>query len=105
MPWSRPFDDPIPLPGRRELVTLRDAGAYIAVLPKSKQESPEWQACEHRHDAGAQSARRAGVQSVAQRSALGKAEAGAGSITFLFAVPELTRSAGIQLNKRVSLPV
>ena len=30
MPWSRPFDDPIPLPGRRDLVTLRDAGKYIA---------------------------------------------------------------------------
>ena len=42
--WKRPFDDPISLPGRRKLVTLRDAGGYIAVLPKSKQESPEWQA-------------------------------------------------------------
>jgi hypothetical protein len=31
--WSRPFDDPIPLPGRRDLVTLRDAGKYIAALP------------------------------------------------------------------------
>jgi hypothetical protein len=44
MPWSRPFDDPIQLPGRRLLVTLRDAGSYIAALPKAKQESPEWQA-------------------------------------------------------------
>jgi hypothetical protein len=44
MPWSRPFDNPIPLPGRRELVTLRDAGGYIAALPRAKQESPEWQA-------------------------------------------------------------
>jgi hypothetical protein len=44
MPWSRTFDDPILLPGRRELVTLRDAGGYIAALPRAKQESPEWQA-------------------------------------------------------------
>jgi hypothetical protein len=41
--WGRPFDDPIPLPGRRELVTLRDAGGYIAALPKAEQQSPEWQ--------------------------------------------------------------
>jgi len=38
MPWSRPFDDLISLPGRRELVTLRDAGRYIAALPKAEQE-------------------------------------------------------------------
>jgi hypothetical protein len=30
--------------GRRELVTSRDAGTYIAALPKAKQERPEWQA-------------------------------------------------------------
>jgi len=41
--WS-PFDDPYPATGRRDLVTLRDAGAYIAALPKTKQQSPEWQA-------------------------------------------------------------
>ena len=29
-----PFDDPIPLPGGSELRTLRDAGNYIAELPK-----------------------------------------------------------------------
>jgi hypothetical protein len=27
--WKRPFDDPIPLPRGRELVTLEDAGTYI----------------------------------------------------------------------------
>jgi hypothetical protein len=43
VPWSRPFDDPIPLPGRCELVTLRDAGRYIAALPRAEQQSPEWQ--------------------------------------------------------------
>jgi hypothetical protein len=42
--WSRPFDDPIVLPGGRELVTLKDAGIYITKLPKAEHEAPEWQA-------------------------------------------------------------
>jgi hypothetical protein len=42
--WSRPFDDPIQLPKGKKLVTLKDAAAYILALPKSKQQSPEWQA-------------------------------------------------------------
>jgi len=42
--WSRAFDDPIPLPRGRQLVTLKDAAAYILKLPKSKRQSPEWQA-------------------------------------------------------------
>jgi hypothetical protein len=33
--WKRPFDDPITLPGGRELVTLQDAGTYIMKLPKA----------------------------------------------------------------------
>jgi hypothetical protein len=33
--WKRPFDDPIPLLGGRELVTLEDAGNYITKLPKA----------------------------------------------------------------------
>jgi hypothetical protein len=32
--WHRPFADPIPLPDGGELRTLRDAGNYIAKLPK-----------------------------------------------------------------------
>ncbi|BAL76024.1 hypothetical protein [Bradyrhizobium cosmicum] len=44
MGWSAPFDTPIALPGRRELVTLRDAGAYIAALPTATQHRTEWQA-------------------------------------------------------------
>ena len=31
---SGKFDDPIPLPDGGQLVTLRDAGNYIAALPK-----------------------------------------------------------------------
>jgi hypothetical protein len=42
--WKRPFDDPIPLPRGRPLVTLKDAAAYIMKLPKAQQQSPEWQA-------------------------------------------------------------
>ena len=44
MPWSRPFDEPIQPPKGKKLVTLKDAAAYILALPKSKQQSPEWQA-------------------------------------------------------------
>ena len=42
--WSRRFDDPIPLPRGRQLVTLKDAGNYITKLPKAEHEAPEWQA-------------------------------------------------------------
>ena len=42
--WKRPFDDPIPLPRGRQLVTLEDAGTYIAKMPKAEHEAAEWQA-------------------------------------------------------------
>jgi len=42
--WKRPFDDPIPLPRGRQLVTLRDAANYIQKLPKAEQDLEEWQA-------------------------------------------------------------
>ena len=41
--WQRKFEDPIPLPGGRELITLRDAADYITGLPKKKSALPEWQ--------------------------------------------------------------
>lgn len=41
--WGRPFDEPIDVAGRR-LVTLLDAGEYIAALPKKEHNAPEWQA-------------------------------------------------------------
>jgi hypothetical protein len=41
--WSREFDEPIDLPRGRKLVTLEDAGNYIAKLPKADHEAPEWQ--------------------------------------------------------------
>jgi hypothetical protein len=42
--WKRRFDEPIPLPNGRQLVTLDDAGRYITKLPKAEHEAPEWQA-------------------------------------------------------------
>jgi hypothetical protein len=33
--WSRAFEDPIPLPKGKTLVTLRDAALYITKLPKA----------------------------------------------------------------------
>jgi hypothetical protein len=44
LPWSRRFDEPIQPPKGKKLVTLKDAAAFILALPKSKQQSPEWQA-------------------------------------------------------------
>jgi hypothetical protein len=41
--WKRAFDDPIPLPCGRQLVTLEDAGTYITELPKGEHTAPEWQ--------------------------------------------------------------
>jgi hypothetical protein len=38
---GRPFDDPIEVP-RDKFVTLREAGHYIAALPKASQNRPEW---------------------------------------------------------------
>jgi hypothetical protein len=42
--WSREFDDPIPVPRGRQLITLQDAGTYITKLPKAEHEAPEWHA-------------------------------------------------------------
>jgi hypothetical protein len=44
VPWSARFDEPIPLPRGRQLVTLEDAGRYITKLPKAEHEAAEWQA-------------------------------------------------------------
>jgi hypothetical protein len=39
--WKRPFDDPIPLPRGRQIVTLEDAGDHTA---SAEREAAEWQA-------------------------------------------------------------
>jgi hypothetical protein len=42
--WTRPFEDPIPLPRGRRLITLKDAADYITRLPKAEQDDRHWQA-------------------------------------------------------------
>jgi hypothetical protein len=44
MPWSREFDEPIPLTRGRQIVTLKDAANYIQKLPMGEQLLDEWQA-------------------------------------------------------------
>jgi hypothetical protein len=39
--WSRRFDDLIPLPRGRQLVTLKDAADYIMKLSKAEQSKPD----------------------------------------------------------------
>jgi hypothetical protein len=42
MPWSDPFDEPIPVRGRT-LFTLECAARYIKKLSNAEQESQHWQ--------------------------------------------------------------
>jgi hypothetical protein len=44
MSWSRRFDDPIPTPNGKPLLTLKDAAAYIMALPNKEADTVEWQA-------------------------------------------------------------
>jgi hypothetical protein len=41
--WERKFDDPIPLPRGRPLITLGDAARYIQALPEAEHELEDWQ--------------------------------------------------------------
>jgi hypothetical protein len=41
--WSRRFDEPILLANGRKLVTLRDAGDYIAALSPKEQKWAKWE--------------------------------------------------------------
>jgi hypothetical protein len=77
--WQRAFDDPIPIPRGRQLVTLWDAALHITELPKAEHDALEWQAamealllvaedkwaddvCTHRNDAGIEPSRGTGVR-------------------------------------------
>jgi hypothetical protein len=42
--WKCPFDDPIPLPRGRQIVTLEDAAMHIQRLPKDEHQLEVWQA-------------------------------------------------------------
>jgi hypothetical protein len=50
--WKRKFENPIPLPRGRQLVTLKDAGTYITKLPKVEHTMAEWQAAIGSFDPG-----------------------------------------------------
>jgi hypothetical protein len=43
MPWSTPFDPPIPLRGGATLTTLQHAADYIMKLPEDVQQQECWQ--------------------------------------------------------------
>jgi hypothetical protein len=43
MPWSRVFEDPIPLPRNRSIETLEQAARHIQKLPKAEQDLDVWQ--------------------------------------------------------------
>ena len=43
MSWSREFEEPIPLPDGRKLVTLREAADYITGLPEKETDLSDWQ--------------------------------------------------------------
>jgi len=47
LPWSTVFDEPIPLPNGRKLVTLKDAADYVTKLSKVEQDKPAWQVAIH----------------------------------------------------------
>jgi hypothetical protein len=40
--WSHEFEDPIPMLSGHEINTLRDAGEYIADLPRHEQDQARW---------------------------------------------------------------
>ena len=43
MPWSTSFDEPIPLPNGRKLLSLQEAADYIMQLPEDSQHEAHWQ--------------------------------------------------------------
>jgi hypothetical protein len=41
--WNQAFSEPVPVPGGKPLVTLRDAAQYVTTLPKAEHDAAEWQ--------------------------------------------------------------
>ena len=41
--WQRRFNEPIPLPKGKKLVTLRDTALYVTKLPQAEHDAEEWQ--------------------------------------------------------------
>jgi hypothetical protein len=42
MSWSRKFDDPIPVPGRPPLRTLRDVAKFLMAMQPRERIQPHW---------------------------------------------------------------
>lgn len=42
MSWELKFYEPIPLPRRKPLLTLRDAAVYITSLPRDERSAEHW---------------------------------------------------------------
>jgi len=89
--WKLHFEDPIILPNGSKLVTLLDAGNYIASLPRKETQTDHWQVAIEALLMAAQDRgpllharvgmRRARFQPVTQGSSLGTSQASAGSMT------------------------
>lgn len=47
MSWDLRFPDPIPVPGGKPLVTLRDGAEYVTALPEKTQWEKPWQNAIH----------------------------------------------------------
>ena len=47
MSWDAAFDEPVELPNGKTARTLRNAGEYIARLPKAEHEQKAWQTAMH----------------------------------------------------------
>jgi hypothetical protein len=47
MSWDSRFPDPIAVPGRCPLATLRDAATYVTGLSKAEQDTQRWQNAVH----------------------------------------------------------
>jgi hypothetical protein len=109
--WKRRFEDPIPLPRGRQLVTLEDAARYIQKLPKAEQQIEEWQTAVEvlilvaESNGGPtmmartgvmliESSRRARVQSRSQRASLGKAEAEEGPVKTVLIYVDTSKDVG-----------
>jgi hypothetical protein len=72
--WQREFDDPIVLPDGRVLRTLRDAGEFVAGLPKATQSLSAWQLAAEMLLSAAERGGIVMMAEIAMRRALGKPE-------------------------------
>jgi hypothetical protein len=109
--WKRPFDDPIPLPRGRELVTLEDARTYITKLPRGRARGAGMaggdagldpgrdigrtdNAGADRDHAGAEPSRRARIRYGSKAPSLGKAQASEGPMKTVWVYINTSKEVG-----------